>query len=205
MLRQSRTLGQVAAMQAALLIASACAKTPPQVEEMRLPKYDALRAIAQKEYSYASADTAVQGDVAAIGDYDGVTGAIMKSAKATRKPNMPSRSFEVVARFDLEGNDYPRLGMYKGANYVFVEHANENGSGAIRAKAFFVVPEKIAVMHYLIADRRLNLSHMQHPVPAAVTGSSKLLSNETVYAACVEGSFCPGGHCGLTDVGDAFQ
>jgi hypothetical protein len=185
---------------ALFLAVTACVAPNPSESSPRV-SHDQLLKEAKNEYRYDNAVGAEPGNPGEIGKFDAVTGVTMKVAAAT-KISGPNRSRQVVARFDVDGGDYLRMGMHRGANYVFLEHNNEHGKGAILTRAYFVVPENSSEIRYLIVDRRLDLTH-----GASFHGPRVLTADPNqafVYGGCVEGSFCPNGHCSVTDAGDVY-
>lgn len=189
---------------AVLLAGIACTTSNrPDIDvERRRPSYDDLLNEAKNDYTYALAGNTVSGDAAAIGKIGGVTGVTMTAWSATRKSEATEHTRKVVARFDLAGGDYRRLGMHKGINYVFLEANNSTGPGAILTKAYYVVSEANKAVRYIVVDKRLNLlPNHRYSGPVAITADPE---QSYVFAACVEGTFCTGGHCSLTDAGDLY-
>lgn len=184
-----------------LLVTLACVPTPPLPVKMRPPAYAQLLREATDDYAYTSAGATVDVTSSAIGKFGAVTGVTIQAYSATRTSGGNGNPRKVVARFDLTGGDYPRLGMHVGKNYVFLDHDNEHSQGAIMTRAYFVVSETSPDMHYLIVDKRINALPGAHAAPVAVVADPP---QGLVFGGCVEGSFCPDNHCTVTDAGDAF-
>jgi hypothetical protein len=185
-----------------LIALTSCVKVRTSEDEVIRASYAELLREAKSEFSYSASIPASNADPNVIGKYGAVTGVTMTAWTVTKNAGAPTRSREVVARFDLAGGDYPRLGMHSGENYVFVEHTNEHGNGAVLTRAYYVVSANSSEIRYLLVDKRIDLLP-NHPYtrPVALAADP---NQAFVFGGCVEGSFCPTGHCSLTDAGDRY-
>ena len=183
-----------------LVAATACQKSVPPATKGH-PSYAQLLKEAQTDYSYADAGPPVPGDPNVIGKFGAVAGVTMQAYSAKKTSAGSGSSREVVARFDLNGGDYDRLGMYQGKNYVFLEHDNEHSKGAIMTRAYYVVAEGSQEIRYLLVDKRINVVPGAHTAPVVATADP---FQGLVFGGCVEGSFCPNNHCSVTDAGDVY-
>jgi hypothetical protein len=184
------------------LVLAACSLTGVGSKEDGHPSYKKLIDEAESEYQYGTPIDAKPGDPATIGKYGAVTGVTIKVAPVVARTGPPRRR-EVVARFDVYGGDYPRLGMHRDANYVFVDHINERASAnaAIMTNAYWIVPRSSSQVHYLIVDKRLDLAKHAYNGPVIFAADPM---QAFVFGGCVEGSSCPYGHCSITDAGALY-
>ena len=185
-----------------LLVLWACSMANAGNKDDGHPSYARLIYEAEQEYQYGTPVDATPGDPAPIGKYGAVTGVTMKVAAVVARTGPPRRR-KVVARFDVYGGDYLRLGMHKGANYVFLDEINENASAnaAIMTNAYWVVPKTSSEVRYLIVDKRLDL--LKHGYGGPVVFAADPMQ-AFVFGGCVEGGACPGGHCSITDAGQRY-
>lgn len=163
--------------------------------------HEALVREAHFNYVFGVEKSATEGDTAVIGVAGAEEVSQFTAAEAVRRDDPDgTQPREIIAKLYVD-HDYPRLGLVKGNNYIFVTPAlPPRGSVDKVRRTYVVVPEDVnAEMRYLTIDPAKQFGH--HP-PAAVI--AHLGNGRVVLGCCLDDPGCGSGHCGATDAGGRY-